>query len=92
MKKIKESEVVCTECNGKGYMQFKKHKKSKFFTQVYCEECEGSGKLDWIENIVGKRQESLYWFPAAGFKRRKKYPKLIAKDILNVQPIFKKEK
>ncbi len=36
---------------------------------TWCIECFGEGKLDWIENIVGKK----YPFVAAGYIRGKSY-------------------
>ena len=43
-------EIICPKC--KGY--------KKIF---YCSKCKGTGKVDWIENIVGKKEDddiSLY--------------------------------
>jgi len=37
---LKLGEVICDKCHGKG---------------GWCEKCHGDGKLDWVENIVGKK-------------------------------------
>ncbi len=40
--KLNESvgEVICPVCEGKGF---------------FCDKCLGTGKLDWVEQIVGKK-------------------------------------
>jgi len=40
--KLDESigEVICPQCNGNGF---------------FCNKCLGTGKLDWVEQIVGKK-------------------------------------
>jgi hypothetical protein len=48
--KLEDYEVVCSKCSGKGYLK----KVGKVIPT--CSKCFGSGKLDWIENIVGKRR------------------------------------
>ncbi len=45
--KLEKGEVICSNCNGSG-----NHQDNSKFT---CQTCCGSGKLDWLENIVGKR-------------------------------------
>lgn len=38
--------VVCSKCGGKGKKRF----------EWLCPKCLGEGRLDWIENVVGKRR------------------------------------
>lgn len=45
--KLEKGEVVCSNCNGTG-----NHQDNNKFT---CQTCYGSGKLDWLENVVGKK-------------------------------------
>jgi len=54
--KLKEGEVICDKCNGTGGEYQDPNvgpKMSNYF--IKCDKCYGSGKLDWIENIVGKK-------------------------------------
>ncbi len=44
---INEGEYICSECNGNGHIKNEKY--------ISCKRCQGEGKLDWIENIVGKK-------------------------------------
>lgn len=46
--KLKEGEVLCDKCYGKGFL-------GKGRALPICPKCFGAGKLDWIENVVGKR-------------------------------------
>ena len=72
---LEPGEVICPECNGKGTIIVQ-------CIGNVCPMCWGAGKLDWIENIVGKK--SMYiTLP----KLRNVYPKLLIKEIINVQPM-----
>lgn len=50
---LKPGEVICTRCNGKGIFI------NKYFGKPSCPKCNGIGKLNWIENIVGKKPSHL---------------------------------
>jgi len=59
---LKLGEVVCDECKGTGYdLEIPKQKNSNpYYMKHYnCPKCFGLGKLDWVENIVGKRKSNL---------------------------------
>ncbi len=45
--KLNTGDVICDKCNGKNAGSY----------DIVCTKCHGSGKLDWIENIVGKKLE-----------------------------------
>lgn len=45
--KLEAGEVLCDKCNG-GYAE-------KLQIKHQCDKCLGVGKLNWIENIVGKK-------------------------------------
>ena len=47
---LEEWEMLCNECNGSG-----DDPSSKTFTTV-CPKCRGTGKVDWLENILGKKR------------------------------------
>ena len=49
--KLEEWEVVCYRCNGKTSTLLDKYGK-----RITCPKCYGEGKLDWIENVIGKRK------------------------------------
>ncbi len=46
---LQDGEVVCGECQGG----------IRYGWLLSCLRCGGTGKLDWIENIVGKKREIL---------------------------------
>ena len=41
--------VICSKCGGKGGVR----------GEWLCFKCLGGGKLDWIENVVGKRLSTI---------------------------------
>ena len=49
--KMTKDEMNCSECDGVGYI-----------LEDECPKCFGTGKLDWIENVVGKRGYPLSSF------------------------------
>jgi DnaJ-class molecular chaperone len=51
--KLEEWEVECNGCKGLGCLGYSENKKYK----LVCAKCNGEGKLDFIENIVGKKNE-----------------------------------
>ena len=48
---LEEYEIVCDKCSGEGTIPVEG---TRFCTN--CPKCLGDGKIDWIENIVGKRR------------------------------------
>jgi len=73
-----ENEYLCPICFGWGKVM----NSDPFLRaiQVDCPWCLGDGKLDWIENIVGKREENIKgksWRPRAitGLVCKNKSPK-----------------
>lgn len=71
MPKLNPGDVSCYKCEGKGiycygelrhvtegYCNFRQCMKSinECKGLQYCSVCHGDGKLDWIENIVGKKE------------------------------------
>ena len=49
MKNLKKWEMVCNKCDGVGITRKNKHAIN------VCSKCQGTGKVDWLENIVGKK-------------------------------------
>jgi len=45
---LKDYEYVCEECNGAGFWQEK----------GICNKCYGKGKYDWIEKIIGVKNNN----------------------------------
>ena len=82
--KLEPGEVICPDCSGGKEIWF-------------CPRCLGTGKLDWLEMCMGK---SVDWVKMS--KRpytsitlpivRHMYPKLIAEEIVSIQPIDWSEK
>jgi len=50
--KLSEGEVRCNVCDGDGII---KEVTESSVTVGTCPHCLGNRKLDWIENVVGKR-------------------------------------
>jgi len=50
-------EIMCDKCNGTGHIENRKGQigSNRQSFQRYCPKCLGNGKVDWIENVVGKR-------------------------------------
>jgi len=48
---LEEDEHICPKCNGNRVVCRKKDD-----VWIICPFCQGVGKLDWIENVVGKRK------------------------------------
>lgn len=48
--KLEEWEMVCDKCEGRG---------TSWIYTTPCSKCQGKGKVDWIENIVGKKPETI---------------------------------
>lgn len=51
--KLNPGEVKCNECNGSGEIVIDED--LSCYTFYICSKCNGDGKLDWLENIVGKK-------------------------------------
>jgi len=50
------SEFICKKCEGTGRgVKLSTHYGMRKGTYAICPDCYGKGKLDWIENILGKK-------------------------------------
>lgn len=49
---LNEGNVVCTECGGVGRVRAGNYRRN-------CLKCNGKGQLDWIENIMGRKQKLI---------------------------------
>ena len=75
---LEAGEVICDNCNGDGKLSI------TLGSITVCTKCWGTGKLDWIEVCTGKMiPEHIFRIPLV----RKVYPKLLAKELISVQPI-----
>lgn len=55
-------EIKCDKCKGTGYdLKIPKLEYNyAYYNKHYpCVKCDGTGKLDWIEAVVGKKQEPI---------------------------------
>jgi hypothetical protein len=86
---LNEGEVICSKCKGGGtWPQLFMDEHNDDAAQYYlCPKCHGVGKLDWIEQATGKPKKPYYDFKVPLL--RKVYPKLIASELFNIQPIDK---
>jgi len=63
---LKEGEIICSKCGGTGG-----RRTTAYGVLLGCSKCLGFGYLDWIENILGKKDEHphIWWPEPAGFRR-----------------------
>lgn len=57
---LNEGEHFCPKCDGKGVIS--KNHNMTFFGErgalnLVCSKCLGDGKIDWVEEVVGKRSK-----------------------------------
>jgi len=49
--------MICDQCQGSGKVPVSKHNGITVIESLkQCPKCVGTGKVDWIENVVGKRK------------------------------------
>jgi DnaJ-class molecular chaperone len=54
---LNPGDIVCRECGGTGNSNYNKpDDEFDFVFNIKCPKCNGIGKLDWVENVVGKKQ------------------------------------
>lgn len=87
--KLEAGETECGKCDGYGLIEEKRFRSpltdglSKFIEgacyiqKVQCPTCKGEGKLDWVENVVGKKPRSPY---GSTFKYDKKTGRVVRVD------------
>ena len=92
-KTLEEWEEICPDCEGTGKACSGDCDEDKCYDNGVrlcidskrCVKCGGTGKLDWLEKIFGKKKTT---FEQIIFGlNRVHYPKLVAKDLVDVQPI-----
>ena len=54
---LRKGEMLCPSCNGKGYLgiSLTRSKSIGRAKPKPCDKCKGNGKIDWVENITGKK-------------------------------------
>lgn len=61
---ITKGEVICDKCSGGGYDKNEYINMKQYGTiphpQKVCGKCKGEGKLDWVENLIGKKKTYEY--------------------------------
>lgn len=77
--KLEPGEVICPECKGDN--------------NWFCFRCGGTGKIDWVDLCMKRdkvviRDQQPITLPLL----TKMYPKLLAKELVSVQPIDWSEK
>ncbi len=54
---LNEGEVICKKCEGEGFTRFTEMRGKHFYPmKMVCDKCGGDGKLDWVEDITGKKE------------------------------------
>jgi DnaJ-class molecular chaperone len=56
--KLKPGEYKCDRCNGTGEIELINPDSFIGVYYEWCPKCKGEGKLDWIENVVGKKPKN----------------------------------
>jgi len=54
---LKDGETICPKCKGHKYPDYSEPNKNMMTFPCKCKTCNGEGKLDWIENVVGKKKK-----------------------------------
>jgi len=71
---LKEGEIICPKCDGRGtHISYIGDPRDLKVLPIICPKCRGAGKLDWVENVVGKKKDFIgesifYLFSAAPSK------------------------
>lgn len=54
---VKKDEFVCDKCKGERKIRELRNITPNITSErfVFCPKCLGAGKLNWVENVVGKR-------------------------------------
>ena len=61
MEPLKDGETICPVCNGNGEYTTVDVNENGIISQYNtCKKCLGHGKLDWVEVIVGKRNQYIW--------------------------------
>ena len=54
--KLQKGEIICPKCKGEGGILITEIVKDEYpATGDLCPKCNGEGKIDWIENLIGKK-------------------------------------
>jgi len=99
---LEPGEVICNKCDGETFIRYTEERGNGFYPmKIVCNKCNGTGKLDWIENIVGKKSAANGTFPnlhdygmSWGFGSYEEEPttKKSYQDIkYDINPKFKKQ-
>ena len=81
--KLKEGEVRCDECLGLGVKCYVEVDSDELGDIIHiqdwskCKKCLGDGKLDWVENMIGKKGPKDY---GSIFKYDRKTGKVVRAD------------
>ncbi len=68
---LKEGEVLCSSCKGRGYHPAKQDWNMMAST---CQKCSGEGKVDWVTNAMGiQKRPNLYGSSSYGFSSTSGY-------------------
>jgi len=73
---LKEGEMICPDCIGLGILNLD-HLPKDVDSWIECKLCHGEGKIDWIENIVGKKPRAPY---GSNFKYDRERGKVVRVD------------
>ena len=61
---LEEGERFCTKCDGKGKVPRNNTILGQTVILLVCNECLGDGKIDWVEEVVGKKRMVMYGYSA----------------------------
>ena len=57
---LKDGERFCEKCKGRGKVPKMAKPQGTGTAMLVCNECLGDGKIDWVEEVLGKKRKVFY--------------------------------
>jgi len=77
-------EMICPKCNGTGKPSRVINGMSVYTSIYSCEKCHGEGKLDFVENVVGKKRRHFNFDSSSQMHYMFRYTSMIKDEVHRV--------